>query len=386
MRIEEIKKANDVYNPLKMLAHREKLEAILRGEPVSPVFVEVHPEAFCSNDCSFCAYRNSGWEESQGGMQFLNPAWAGDTKGGQTGKPKGKRIPGVSGWSEELTLRLPKQMADAGVKAVEVTGSGEPTLHPYIIPFFQRCADNGLDMALVTHGQNLSKEIVESIDRLVWVRFSLDACTPDVHSRVHGVPKRNFDLALAGITRMMHRHPNAYLGASFIVTNENWQQIYQAAEFYFKLGMNNIRYSFEYTPVGKEKITGENLKVARDEIRRAKADFDSVNFRVFGQTERLDTYSRPNDDFSFCFYELLVWNIGYDGKTYPCCILLYRPEAVFGDLNTQSFQEVVESESRKEYVDKFNVSSCPPCWLRNKNIVVETVLAPDARNVHKNFP
>jgi len=160
--------------------------------------------------------------------------------------------------------------------------------------------------------------------------------------------------------------------------------ILKATEFWKEKAVNNIRFSFEYEPSGTAKLTPEQISSAMEQLAEAKKLQDG-KFKVFGQIGRLDVYNRSNNDFTYCGYMMFSWNIGADLKCYPCCIQIYYDEYAFGDLKKQSLHEIIYGEGRKKYIEKFNVKRCNPCWLREKNITIETLLAPKKRLGHINF-
>jgi radical SAM protein with 4Fe4S-binding SPASM domain len=385
MNVQEIKEYNDVYNPLKVAFHMSDIEKIRNGELIPPKQLQIHPEGFCSNDCQFCAYRNSNWQSY--GMNYFRDGWASseDMIAGQKGKPKGKLVPEVSGLSKNIGLSIAEQMSDINIPAAEITGSGEPTLYPYIKEMFDSFAKHNIQTALVTHGQNLKPLLDgEHIQNLQWIRFSMDSCTPETHSKVHGVSDKMFPVAVSNIKKVVDLFPDAIIGISFIITQSNYHEILKAAEFYKNIGCDSIRFSFEYEPTGTAKLTPDQIDFARSAIREAKK-ITNNKFRVFGQVERLDSYVKPNIDFTFCGYQLFTWNIGYNGKVYPCCIMIYQDGFEFGDLNKQTLEKIAFSEFRRKYIDDFNVKRCHHCWMRDKNITIESLIAPEKRLGHVNY-
>lgn len=361
------------------------IKKLQNGELVVPKQLQIHLEGFCSNDCWFCAYRNSNWQSK--GMNYFNDNWASpeDMISGQKGKPKGRLVPEISGIPKDVALGLPKQMADLGIPATEVTGSGEPTLYPYARQFFDELAKYDIETALVTNGQHLQPLLDGcNIQNLQWMRFSMDSCTAETHSKVHGVSKSMFPIAIANIKRTVDMFPNAIVGISFIITKDNYHEILRAAEFYKSIGCKSIRFSFEYETTGTAKLTSDMIDFARTAIKQSK-ELARNGFKVFGQVERLDNYIKPNTDFTFCGYQMFAWNIGYNAKVYPCCIMIYNDAFEFGDLTKQTLEEIVFGEARKKYIEKFNVLKCHNCWMRDKNIAIETILKPERRLGHINY-
>jgi len=189
---------NYVYLPIKSI-RKEKYNGKVHNLEVEEDNSYVTSSFIVHN----CAYRSGGWFKH--GMNFLTPDWTteADRVEGQIGKPRGKLIPEVSGWPKERGLKIPKEMHDEGIPACEITGSGEPTLWPYIKELFVELGKYDIETALVTNGQHL-KPLIDAgvIQNLQWMRFSMDSCTSEVHSKVHGVNPAMFDIAVKNIERV----------------------------------------------------------------------------------------------------------------------------------------------------------------------------------------
>lgn len=379
MRISEIKNHYDVYSGWKVAHWMKDIEKIKNGELIPPKFIGLHPEAFCSHRCKHCAYRYSRWDKH--GMNFLKPEWAGKPDFSRE-RPIGKLVPGVSDIPKEVALSLPKQMNEEGIKAIEITGSGEPMLYPPIKDLLKECSKWLDDVAVVTNGEFFTEDKMDCLTNLTWLRFSIDACHKETHKKIHGVD--SFGKIIKNLKLAIDKFPEAYIGISFIITKDNYTEILEAARFYKELGVRNIRFSFEYEPTGTANLTQDQIDIANTLINEAKKEQNS-HFKVFGMVGRIELFSKPNIDFNFCGYQLFSWNLGYDCKFYPCCIQIYHPEYAFGDLRKQTLHEIIYGEERRKFIDNFDVKKCHNCWLRDKNIAIETLLAPEKRLGHVNF-
>ena len=380
MRVDEIREYHDVYSPMKAIYWLEDIERIRNGELIPPKFIQLHPEAWCPHRCEYCAYRYSGWDKH--GMQFFKPEWAGEKPDLSRRKPVGRLVPGVSGLPKEIALRLPREMHEEGIEAIEITGSGEPLVYPYLLELLRQCSKWLEDIAIVTNGQFFTSQVADAVGHLTWLRFSIDACRRETYREIHGVDC--FDRVIENLRMAIDRFPDTHIGVSFIVTRKNFREVAEAARFYRELGVRNIRFSFEYEPTGTARLRKCEIEEVREQLEDAKR-LQNSRFRVFGQVERLDSYSRPNTDFTFCGYQHFVWNVGYDAKCYPCCIQIYHPEFAFGDLRRQSLHEIIYGEGRRRFLERFDVTKCHPCWLRDRNKFIETLLAPERRLGHVRF-
>lgn len=365
MKLSDIKKDGSYYSPWKALHQAEDIHKLKKGELIAPKDIQVDLEAFCPHSCEFCSYRNVNWQGY--GMEFEEP---------------GKRVPEETGLSKDIALNLPKQMYEAGIPSIELTGGGEPMVYPYIDEFLDELGDYPIELAIVTNGASLNERIQSKLRNLKWIRFSVDAITPETHSVVHRVPKSVFDIVLKNIRSVVgRRFEDCKVGVSFVITENNYPEIEAAASFYKDLGVDSIRYTFTYDPEGEGAMSAQQARESERAMNRARMLQDET-FKVFGTMRRLEYYSQPNNDFHFCGYQFFTWAVGYDGLVYPCCIMKYHKGFAMGDLRTETLTEVIHSDRRKEFVESFNVEKCKPCWLRDKNQFIEYLVSDSPQHVN----
>ena len=115
MKLENIKKDGNYYSAWKTLNQSEGIDLIKKGELIAPKDLQVDLEAYCPHSCEFCSYRNVNWQDH--GMDFEEPE---------------KRVPEQTGLPKEIAMRLPREMFEAGIPSIELTGGGEPMVYPYI--------------------------------------------------------------------------------------------------------------------------------------------------------------------------------------------------------------------------------------------------------------
>lgn len=386
MNIQEVHSDNDAYSAWKASSHAKEIDALRKGEVFAPKCIQVDLEGFCPHDCNFCAYRVAGWNTK--GMSFFDPKWAPDhskpVKLEQESLPKGRIIEGVSGMPREIAIKLGEQMVQAGIPSIELTGGGEPTIHPYFDEVVDMLIKFEREIGLVTNGQLLSRKRVDKMNGdLRWLRFSIDAATPETYSKVHGVHEKTWAIVLQNLSYAIERKTKVNkLGVSFIVNPANLHEMIQATQFFKDLGVDNIRFSFVYDPEGKGRLTTGEVSLIQESLKSCSS-LANDKFKVFGSFDRLGTYSMPNTDFNFCGYQLFTWAIGYDCLVYPCCIQKYNKPYAFGDLRKHTLEEIVNSRGRKEYIKQFNVKACNPCWLRERNKFIEYLVV--TKPIHNNF-
>jgi len=365
MKLSDIRKDGSYYSPWKALHQAEDVKLLKKGEMFAPKDIQVDLEAYCPHSCEFCSYRNVNWQDH--GMEFEEPS---------------KRVAETTGMPKDLAMRIPKEMYEAGIPSIELTGGGEPMVYPYIREFLEELAKYPIELAIVTNGASLNTQTQSLLKNLRWMRFSVDAATPETHNLVHRVPESVYPIVLKHIEEVVARQfEDCKIGISFVITKNNFHEIEQAAVLYKSLGVDSVRYTFIYDPEGRGAMNSDEIAESEQALNRARGMQDE-SFKVFGTMRRLEFYSQPNTDFDFCGYQFFTWAIGYDGVVYPCCIMKYHKGFGLGDLRTHSLNEIVYSEERKKFIQGFDVHDCKACWLRDKNQFIEYLLAENPQHIN----
>ena len=125
-------------NTVKLLKHLENLDLLQRGI-VQPIMVHVMPTHRCQLNCVHCCFKNR--KNLKLDMDF------------------------------GLLKNSLDQFYDLRVRAIELTGGGEPVLYPYISDFLEYAKK--FHVGLITNGLNIER-IAEYLADLSWVRLSLN--------------------------------------------------------------------------------------------------------------------------------------------------------------------------------------------------------------------
>lgn len=348
------------YSPYKAAHHPDIIKGIRTGRLIAPSNIQVDLEAYCPHSCEFCSYRNVDWQSH--GMVFEEPK----SPSPDTSIPRG------------IALSIPRQMYEAGIPSIEITGGGESLVYPHIIEFLDELARYEIDLAIVTNGIAFRPALRAHVQNLKWIRFSMDATTPEVYHEVHRTPAPVFNSVIKHISDYVRdeRSDTTTVGISFVITPHNVMQVREAAKFYRELGANSIRYTFTYEPTGTGRLELWEREHVLADIKAAKAENEGPTFKVFG-VNRIHDYNVPNDDFDSCGYQHFVWAIGYNGLVYPCCIMKYHPGFEMGNLHSQTLSDIVTSPERAAMA-ALDPMGCKSCWLRDKNKFIESlIVAPE---------
>lgn len=370
----------DPYISSKALYHVGRLSMMQQGIPFSPTLLQVDPEAYCNDNCSFCSYREETMYNNV--MLTLIDAKVGDTKQlGPVGRPTEK-----SGWPVELAVTLPQQMKEVGIPAIEITGGGEPTLWRGFDTLVENCQNQEIDVGVVTNASNMTDERAKLLARCVWVRFSIDAPNAEIHQKIHRTRNQDFDRRIFNVQRVVkekHRQKtDVTIGISYIVTPDNIDYIQNMCELVRGLGVDNLRFSFMYDKSGKAGLTDDQYNGLLPKLEVLQKQYSTDSFKILFDSTRLWTYSKPNTDFKNCYIQKMVWAIGADCNVYPCCIMKYHPEYAYDNITRHTLKEMIESADFLAKQNNLDVTKCFPCWLRTRNQSIEqTQIQPK----HSNF-
>lgn len=349
----------DEYSPYKIVHHPDKITQFKQGKQPYPLQVQIVPSNACCQRCTFCAYRMSSYLSNECFDE--------------------KDILSYSKIIEILDC-----MVDMGVGALQVTGGGEPLVHPRILNVFQEVFKRKIELALVSNGQLLTQELCDLLGDVAWIRISMDSASPAIYSFIRNVSNKVFYKVCENIATLVKFRRSSVIGVGFVVERENFKEIYQAAKFYKDMGIDNFRISAAFTPMGYEYFDGF-LEEARELSKKSEelSDKDFTVFNLFNDRVR-DTFE-GKQNYSSCPIKDLMVYIGADYNVYTCCTLAYNARGLIGSIRDQSFKQLWESKEKKDRFSMHDPSKhCQhSCMYRDKNIFINYCIKKDAK--HTNF-
>ena len=363
------------YSSLKMAwwAQREGFP------PAAPKQVQLIISDLCNQDCSFCAYRMSGYSSNE---MFL-----GDSKQAAYGTNNPVRfIP------TERCLAFLDEFKRAGVLAVQFTGGGEPTVHQDHERIFARAVETGLKASLVSNGLRWSDRLIADIlPRFAWVRVSVDAGNATTYASIRRTPADNFHKVIRHVGRLADAiklaGSSCTLGVGYVVTPENYKEIDSGIAVAKGTGARYIRLSAMFNPEGEAPYANIYPAIKAD-ITEARLRYDSPAFSVvdlFG--ERLADLHDGAPDYRTCSYQHYTSYVGGDMRAYRCCVLAYNHRGLVDggkDLEHTPWDVFWASEERVNDFERFDAHGCERCQFNPKNRAMSYLL--DKSPGHVEFP
>lgn len=343
-----------IYSSRKAVWHSDRIGQLRAGSDIVPLHLHFVISDLCNQDCHFCSYRMSGGFATE---QFADEM--------------GNRNP-VRFIPTAKVKEILDDCAALGVRAIEFTGGGEPTVHADHIEIFAHAQSLGLQTGLVTNGVRLrDNPVYREFD---WIRVSLDAGRPETYQGIRASkawPKVIANMALVGTYKKPH------FGVGFVVTEENYAELVEATHIARDVGAAYIRVSAVFSHEGSGRYTELRGKIA--EQRREAKTLETEKFRVvdmFG--DRIEDLDQGAPDYSFCGQQQFVLYIGGDQKVYRCCTNAYTKHGEIGDLSQQRFREWIKGNRRYD----FNAKSCHHCQFNEKNREIAYMLDPGPAHVN----
>lgn len=215
----------------------------------------------------------------------------------------------------DLFKKIIDNAYEVGIKAVTLTGRGEPTLHPKIGEMLKYCSGKFFELKINTNATKLSEKLIHQIlkNGITNMVFSVDSYTKDEYEsiRVKGV----FEEIVNNIKK-------------------------------FK----EIKEKFYPNSRCETRISGVKVDKKQDPVKFKNFWQDYVDNVVMVEMEnRWDTYHNPKEIMApgacnYLWERMYIW---YDGLCNPCDID-YKSELSAGTVKEQTIREIWHS---KKYND-----------------------------------
>jgi MoaA/NifB/PqqE/SkfB family radical SAM enzyme len=360
------------YSPLKIFHQRKSLDLLRDGGQPNPTHVQLILSDLCNQSCGFCAYRWEGYTSNQHFGVLRDD--------GTVNNNPNRMLP------KDKVFEILASCANLGVKAIQFTGGGEPTVHPDHIEIFKTALDMGFDVGLVTNGVIQRPGIMEAMIRMKWVRFSVDAGTKATYASLRKTAPENFAKVWSHIEDLCN-HPDRdksqlLVGVGFVVTKENWREMRSSAQKAWDVGADNFRISAVFQPDDENYFFG--ILNSCYDLAKETEKLSGPTFKVFNMfSDRIADLHAAHPDYSFCGYQHLTTYIGGDQNVYRCCNTSYNDLGLLGSLKHQTFEELWHSQEKRVKMEEFDARGCPRCQFNGKNKTIAYAIEQDP--IHANF-
>ncbi len=325
----------------KLYWHLDRVKDWLDGKKIVPIHIDVGLSKGCNIRCEYC------FGVLQGNFY---------KKGAEVYFPR------------DPLLRYMREAGEAGVRSMAIVGEGEPLLNPHVYEAIREGRRAGVDMALGTNGilYDTGKAGEEALGSLTWIRFNISAASEEAYRRVHA--SQEFQTAKEKIGFCVETKKRKGLsltvGLQMVLTPRNVDQAVPLARLGKELGVDYLVIKqCSDTVEGKlgvyEKL-GDYQNFS-DLLREAEGLSDG-RYNVIVKWKKVT--NKGERAYGQCLgVPFLLYSSG-DGKLYPCGMFfdIQEEEYRMGDLCTQSFKEILQSERYWKVVEKVRGIDVKKCY------------------------
>jgi MoaA/NifB/PqqE/SkfB family radical SAM enzyme len=333
---------NERFSDLRVLRWHDRISGILAGERLGPIRANLDLTNLCSHSCPWCEP-----------LQYRE----------QTVRDKNHTL------ETDTAIHVIQDLAELDCKTLNLSGGGEPTIHPDFGLILRFAVRQGLRTWVVTHGGLIHKWL-NDLCMAHHVRISLDASNAVEHKEMHGSKDGEFEKVCENIAalckvRDANKSHRPEVGIAYIVAdcNSAGASLQRAFEFASSFGLDFIH----FRPLSEDKperFTGDWLKIAA-EIEMMAPACPTVQCFPLGKRWKDVFHQR---EFKKCYSSLTNAVIGANGDVVACCD---RRDLRFGNVNEQSFKSIWLSARQRIEAKKIVPEMCSRCLMCSYNKSVE---------------
>lgn len=221
---------------------------------------------------------------------------------------------------KDKMMEIVEDVAQMGVKAVTLSGGGEPFCYPHLIPMLKELIKNKIQIASLTNGSLLSGEAAELFSRQgTWVRLSVDGWDDASYTKYRGVNDGEFTKIINNIRAFKAMSGPCLLGVSVILDRDNYSHFYEVAKLLKSIGVDSVKVSpciVSNTTEGNNEYHDPFFKEAQKMIEQAVRDLADEKFELYNCYHRQEISFKKG--YTWCPYLQILPVIGADLNVYSC--------------------------------------------------------------------
>jgi len=320
----------------KIQYHPERLAQWLQGETIYPIYIEIGLTDICNHRCIFCAL---DYVEKQG--NFLNTS---------------------------TLIKTFADMGEKGVKAVMFSGEGEPLLHKDFPLLVRAAGENGIDTSVTTNGVRFTPEMAEyCLPYLSWIKFSIDAGTPETYSKIHGTKAEDFHTLLNNLEQAVairkKSNLKAKIGTQILLLQENASEVETLSQLVQQAGADYL----VVKPYSQHPSSHNKLAVSYESLHHLESSLDRIRAKTkgFDIIYRSKTMGKLNDAIPYpvCYGLPFFALIDAKANIIPCNIYYGKEEYYYGNLYEKSFPEIWTGARRQAILEKISQKGTRHCRM-----------------------
>jgi len=255
-------------------------------------------------------------------------------------------------WNYTELRKAIELFISVGIKTIEFSGGGEPTLYPQFNELVKECHERKLKLGLITNGLKLEDLPIATLTRFDWIRISMVAL--DYQEKID-LPDKFPD--------------NVTIGMSYVVGQKEYQgkRTHWKSDFEQLMKIKNYadRYNVKFIRVVPECMSDKKeMKALHDQYNNA---FASFMFQPKRQTQA-----------EYCYMDAVKPWLHCDGYVYPCNSISLNTDAnrdfapQYRLCHWTDIGEYYKNRSSKS----LDVSRCDRCTFVSNNEIIRELMQP----------
>ncbi len=325
------------FDDHKLIYHPERVSRWMAGKTVFPIYVEVSPTGMCNHRCTFCGLDFMGYQHRK--------------------------------LDADLLCRRIEEMGRLGIRSILFAGEGEPFLHSHMVRIIEQTHKSAIDAAVSTNGVLFTRQKAQqALKHLKWIRFSIDAGTPETYAHLHGCKEQDFHRVMENLRSAAEikfdQNLSCTLGVQLVLLPENRKEVGKLAVLAKEAGADYLvvkpfSQHTQSTTHRYDDVHYGDLDDLQKELDPLCSDgFDAVvrERSIKSWDEGGASAYRRCQAFSFWSY------IDAGGTVWGCSVHMTDDRFRYGDIKQNTFEEIWLGQRRAESLKftqgEFDVSNC----------------------------
>ena len=299
----------------RMMEHSDRFPEIKKGK-IRPITIHLAPTDACNLECEWCSTQK-----------------------------RGKNVLRI-----HEAIGIIDTYVDLGIKSLEITGGGDPTVYPHLEEVIHYAKDEkNIDVGMITNGLLLDRIEKEALKKLTWMRISLSGLEFNQDADYLALDESRFP---------------EFTGTSFVLTPKTLQDDYLKR-------VNSVAYHLKakYIRVVPNCYSVEDINWTKLIAPKLLEPYPKMLLQV----KEIET---PNQ----CYWKYIKPFVNSDGYVYQC-----STNSLFTGYFSEDWRVCHWTEVKELYekdLTSFDTSKCPYCFFSQQNKVLID-LKTDVK--HKNF-
>ncbi|MBF0330329.1 MAG: radical SAM protein [Candidatus Omnitrophica bacterium] len=277
--------------------------------------------------------------------------------------------------------KIVRQACARGTDSIQISGLGEPLLHPHIVDLVRWLLRADLNVRVFTNGA-----VPDVVARLLKIapnpqltfHLNLAAADPQKFAQVHGVAAANFNGVLQSAMKLQRRF-NVLL--NFIIYKDNVDDMEAFLELAGHLKFKRVRFKFPFV-LSKDQ---ESISCSKRQVDSVLGRLDGIKHqaRVLGvdvDVEMLTAFAAQvagRVHLKRCYYGWFFAMVNLQGGLFNCC-RTFSPVAKLAGSGfsaaffSAEFQRVVAKGAEGVDPHRAPWQHCDLCLVLRKNMLIDS--------------